>query len=589
MGNSLDRDDAVALATGSKLNFLDRAIAYVAPERAVERAVARYWMREFSRGDEQRERGKSGGRTRHASSESSRKQRDRINKIWDARDMEENFCFVRGILDRLEQYVCGEMTYQSRTGVPELDAAYQDYFHDWCGRADITGRFRFREMVAQGFRATVRDGEHGWIMLTHGTELRLQAIEADRIGGPDNPKADSKNVGGILINELGQITGYEIYRRDTMAKYVKEGVSTPEHFIHLYKAIRSDQYHGESWLGPALPHARDIHELFRFEKQAMKFASAFAGFIKSKDPTAPAGGTSWKTKKGGVGGTNSFEVEAGMIRRLMEGEDIVFPGSTGRPSSNLMQFVEILIREMALGLNLPYGFVYNMSQLGGVTARIELMQVVRSIRRWQKLLEDVVLTRVKDAVLTLGIAVGEIPFHPNWNHGKWSFGGRLTGDSGNYVQEMMILLQNGLISPSDIIEEMTGSSNAEILAKIATDIQEAREKSHDKGVPLELLAPGRFQGATQLFAAINSPPQEPPPEPRGLVLREGEKAAKPMMEVLEKYSEGRMEREQAISQLVYLYGVTRTKAEKWLPAKPPPPPDSAGGDSRPGDTDAQAE
>jgi lambda family phage portal protein len=557
------------MAEESKLNFLDRAIAIVSPESAMRRVTARYWLNEFETG-EWRDRGGSGGKTKNAAPESQRKQRDRIKGIWDARDMEEKFCLVRGILDRLEQYVCGDITYQSRTGDSEIDEAYQNYFHDWCGRADITGRFRFREMVGQGFRAMVRDGEYGWIMLMHGGEYRLQGIEADRIGGPDNPKAAENNIGGIKINELGQVTGYEIYKRTRMAQYKKDIEATPDKFIHLFKALRSDQYHGESWFGPALPHARDIHELYRFEKMAMKFAAAFAGFIRRTNPMGASGGTKWATQKGGKNGSNSFPVEAGMLKVLQEGEDIIFPTSTGRPSSSLIQFVEILIREIALGLNLPYGFVYNMAQLGGVTARIELMQVVRAIRRFQKILEDIVLNRVKDEVLNLGIAMGHIPPHPKWNQGKWSFGARLTGDSGNYVQETMILLANGLISPSDIIEEMTGGAHAEVTRKIVADLNEAQEIAALGKKPLELVSPARYGNATQLLAAMNTPPSDPPP-PKGMVEKQGEKAVGLLLDIMDKYAAGTMEREQAITALVHSFGVRRARAEAMIPERRPEP------------------
>ena len=128
--------------------------------------------------------------------------------------MEERYCFVRGLLEKLTQYVCGAITYQSRTGDSEFDEQYQNYFHDWCSRADVTGRFRFSELVQLGFRATVRDGEHGWLILPMEGELRLQSIEGDRIGG-DEPRSsvDERNINGIVIDDLGRVERYEIYRR----------------------------------------------------------------------------------------------------------------------------------------------------------------------------------------------------------------------------------------------------------------------------------------------------------------------------------------------------------------------------------------
>jgi lambda family phage portal protein len=553
-----------------KITFLDKAIAAVAPETALRRLVSKHWLREFERGDWSREqRGGSGGRTRQASSESSRKQRQRIDRIWEARDMEEKFCFVRGVLEKLTQYTCGAINYQSRTGDSDIDQEYQDYFHDWCGRADLTGRFRLLELIQLGFRGTVRDGEYGWIVVPDGDEIRLQAIEADRIGGPDKVKTEESNINGIVIDEYGRVVSYEIYRRSLLSQYTKEMDVPAEGFLHLFRPTRADQYHGDSWLSPALPHARDIHELFGFEKVAMKFAAAFAGFIRRKDTGMAGSGLDWMTKAGGASGTggpNSFEVQAGMIKRLQEGEEITFPGSTGRPSGNLMQFVEILIREMALGLNLPFGFVYNMALLGGVTARIEVMQAMRTINQYQQLLVDKVLNKVRDLVLERAIAMGRVTPHPLWRQGTWNFGARLTGDTGNYVQEQMMLLQNGIITRGKVIEEIDGSSNLEVARTLAREVKELQEVAADSAVPIELFVPSMPQ-ATQMLAAINTPPEMPPPQPKGYVGKVGEKTAAQVIEVLTSYAEGKLERESAIQSLVYVYGVPRAKAEALVPEK----------------------
>lgn len=564
------------MAEQTKVTWMDRAIASVAPRYAMSRVMGRSVLKEFESGDETRsQRGDSGGKNRHASSETSKRNRDRLKQIWEARDMEERYCFVRGLLEKLTQYVCGAITYQARTGDSEFDEQYQNYFHDWCSRADVTGRFRFSELVQLGFRATVRDGEHGWLILPMEGELRLQSIEGDRIGG-DEPRSsvDERNINGIIIDDYGRVERYEIYRRTRMSQYIKELDATPDQFIHLYRPTRVDQYHGISWLSPALPHARDIHELYGFEKIAMKFAAAFAGFIKRPDGLKNAG-MDWLTRKpGGADGPGSFQVQPGLIKRLQEGEEITFPGATGRPSGNLMQFVELLIREMALGLNLPFGFVYNMALLGGVTARIEVMQAMRSIAQMQQMLVDRVLNRVKDAVLDNAIAMGALPPHPLWNAGTWNFGARLTGDTSNYVQEQIMLMQNGLITRGKIIEEMDGSSHMEIARTRAREVKELQEVGAESAVPIELVVPA-MQNATALLAAINSPPEPAPQPPPGYVGQAGEKTAAQVIEVLTAYAEGKLERESALQSLVWVYGVPRAKAEALVPEQRPEQPQNA--------------
>ncbi len=84
--------------------------------------------------------------------------------------------------------------------------------------------------------------------------------------------------------------------------------------------------------------------------------------------------------------------------------------------------LEALIREIALALNLPYGFVYNMAAFGGVTARLETQAAQRVFRWYQEMLEHILLNRVKRKVLLFGIASGKLKASKYWNRGSWRFG-----------------------------------------------------------------------------------------------------------------------------------------------------------------------
>ena len=59
-----------------------------------------------------------------------------------------------------------------------------------------------------------------------------------------------------------------------------------------------------------------------------------------------------------------------------------------------MALVETLIREMAIGLNFPYGFIYDLSAFGGVTARLETQLVERALNRYRRMLVDTLLEPV---------------------------------------------------------------------------------------------------------------------------------------------------------------------------------------------------
>ena len=64
-------------------------------------------------------------------------------------------------------------------------------------------------------------------------------------------------------------------------------------------------------------------------------------------------------------------VEAGKVSYLEPGEDIVFPDGPSRPSGAFAEFHKILLRNICMGLGIPYSFAVDPSAMSGPTARLE--------------------------------------------------------------------------------------------------------------------------------------------------------------------------------------------------------------------------
>jgi hypothetical protein len=257
-------------------------------------------------------------------------------------------------------------------------------------------------------------------------------------------------------------------------------------------------------------------------------------------------------------GVGTMSMEPGKILRLTAGEDVTFSPGTNRPNGAFMNLVQVMVREMAMGLNMPYGFLYDMSTFGGHASRIEIAQAQRCIRRFQKLLKEQALDPVRNAVLGLGISEGIIPPHPQWQNGRWGFGASLSGDYGNDTAANLQKLQAGLITASDLISEQ-GQTFEEVVRRQATEVQYMQRVASETGVPIELLT-SRLSGATELLAAMNTPPPDPP---AGLV--EAQVDVKPMIDILKNVGEGVMDRESAIATLIRLYGMSKAEADKIVP------------------------
>ena len=575
--------------------IIDKTVAALAPETGIRRMAARQFLTQFDYDGVKRDgrRGTIGGSLyRNASPESDRISMDAVNLMWESRDMEQNFCLWRGTLTRTVQYAFPVIRWQSRTGDSEIDAEHEAYWEDWCKRADLTQRHHLNTIVRLGMRSMLRDRDFGLALEDVEGDLRVRGIEADRIGDPTNPPpgSDRNKVHGIQLGEHGEPVLYEIYKRLRSNQYEKEVELPPERFLHVFDPLRIDQYRGVCWGAPALPHMRDLYEALGAEMSAIKFAASYSGFVQSETPFADhAAGQFGDTKNVNGKDVPTLEAQAGKVQRLNKGESIIFAPGAQRPSGAFMAWFEAKVREIAVGLNVPFGFVWNLALLGGVTARIEVAQMKRTLDWLREIAKDKMLEPLKDKVLRRGIAKREIRPHANRGKGRWSFGADITGDVGHDTNADIALLSAGIFSESMLIEGKFGGDFEEHVYAQAREMEIRQRVAGETGVPVELQSQ-RYQQATPLLAAMNSrgdPSAEQPvldqaapeqmtnegmpnaegmpPAPAGLAAAHGKDAVKGLIEVMKRLNLGEITRDMAVQILVATYGLDLADADAMVP------------------------
>jgi len=573
-------------------NFIDRTIAFFNPQAGAERLQARAYLTQFDYDGARASgrRGVTGGSMfRNGSPESQRINQDAISLMWESRDMEQNFCLWRGILTRTTQYALGTIRWQSRTGESRVDAAYEEYWESWCKRADITQRHHLNTLVRLGLRSMLRDRDFGLALSDEDGELRVRGIEADRIGNPTSPvMPGEKKVQGIQLGEHGEPVAYEIFKRTQNNQYVAEAELPPQRFLHVFDPLRVDQYRGVCWAAPGLPHMRDLYEALGAEMDAIKFAASYAAFTRTETPFAQQGAASFDDTKA-ADGSNKYGVKPGTIQRLDAGESIVFAPGAQRPSGAFMAWFEAKIREIAVGLDVPFGFVWNLALLGGVTARIEVAQMKRTLDHFRGIAREKMLDPLKDKVLMRGVARREIPPHPKRGAGRWGFGADITGDIGHDTNADLALLNAGIFTESGLIEGKYGGDFEEHVYQQAREIEIRARVAEETSIPIELQTQ-RLQGATAQIAAMNSrgnPEAEAPvldanapegqtrglgdgetgsaPVPAGLAAAHGKDAVKGLLDIMKKLNLGEITREQAVTILVASYGMDLAEAEMVVP------------------------
>jgi capsid protein len=241
---------------------------------------------------------------------------------------------------------------------------------------------------------------------------------------------------------------------------------------------------------------------------ASKNASSQAGIVKRNNNNASD--LSSLTNDEDVNG-NTIKLEAiqsGKISYLEPGEDIVFPDGPSRPSGAFAEFHKILLRNICLGLGIPYSFAVDPSAMSGPTARLEMQQAGRTFRRYQKLLDDKVLRPIKNIVIADAVSRGLIENNvgSRTTKGIFNFGANVSIDLGRESASAISEFKTGLRTAADIYAER-GQDFESAMRQRAIEAKLIKDLAEKYGVAPETIS--------DIVTPTPPQPQQPPaPAPK---------------------------------------------------------------------------
>ena len=480
------------------LNLFEKALSVINPNFGVKRLADKCKLIEFTRfagayplRDRLPSRPLSGGEGYSATYE-------RLELLKAGRDLEDNNPIVRSILLKFSQYALGNFRYMSRTGDRQVDQAYEDYWNAWCKRCDFFGRHTFQALSHLALRSVLRDGDVGFVITRErsidgqvdpNSDIRLQAVEADRIGGAfDNPTSSQEYIAGLKFDEYGRTVAYKVYRR-TQGNFYTDAQDIPaQSFLLIYDPLRLDEVRGRSHLASVVNYCKDLAETMDAENLAVKNAAFRIMTISnatgsSDDPASYFN----QAQTDSYGNTINLEnMQRGQVNYIPTGSEMKMFESN-RPSSAFQGYVDLIVHMIALAFNLPFGFCYDLSKLGGPTVRLEMALASRTFKRWQTIFEDRFFDRVKNVVLADGIARGKIPPIKNFTNGKWIYPSDSTIDVGRDSQANISEFKAGLKTAAEVYGAK-GEDYEEALRQRAYEAKFAKELSKEMDVPIESIS-----------------------------------------------------------------------------------------------------
>jgi len=438
-----------------------------------------------------------------------------------ARHMYRNVGLVKGAVDSVAQYSIGSgLRPQYRGEDQEFGKLAESYWRDVIAPCpEITGRMSWADLLMALSRSIDIDGDVFVMMTKDGM---LQVVEGHRVC----EGADYATTDGVFLGKFGEPTGYLVKLDNEYRRVDCDNV------IHLMEIERPDQVRGASALARALNHLRDLKLITEFEKDALKVQSSIAAVITSEngDPLANSGGFFGKIEARDA--TNDVAREeitsSANIPRLLPGEKIENLAPT-RPGSSFEPFAKYLIRDIALGLNLPPEFVYDPAAVGGAGMRFIVAKAQRRFEQRQRLLIDRFCQRAWRFFIARAIAKGDLPAAKDYDRISWQTPKSLTVDAGREAMQAREDYKAGL------------STLADYFGELGLDWQEQVDQ----------------RKAEEFYVSGGSGTR-----PDALITKIGAGAASSLLGILQSVAAGQISKEQAITILVSVYGLTEEDAGK---------------------------
>lgn len=418
-------------------NFLDRVIKFVDPVKAARRYQARAALAVaggYTGGS--RSRRSLSTFTPHGDSADAALLPDLDILRARSRDLCRNSPLAGGAVSTVVTSVVGpgltlkSSIYRDYLGLTdkEADAWEAEAERLWCAwsessECDATRTQTFAELQELVFRATLESGDVFTLLPyieRHGSPfgLKIKVIEADRISNKGGAMDTPKQAGGVELDEHGAPKAYHILRGHPgdLNRISREwdvvpafGASTGRrNVLHHFNRRRPGQTRGIPYLAPVIESLKQISDYTEAELMAAVVSGMFTVFIKTEDGDANLGVMAPSSETGGSASDEDYKLANGAIVGLARGESIE-TANPGRPNAAFDPFVTSILRQIGVGLEIPYELLIKHFQSSYTAARAAMMEAWRAFKMRRAWLVGSFNQPVYEAFLYEMVARGALP------------------------------------------------------------------------------------------------------------------------------------------------------------------------------------
>lgn len=482
------------------LNWVDRAIAVVAPNAAITRAKARVQLHAISEHNRAYDAGKrtrsTAGWNTPAVSSADSEGKYTMSLIRErSRDLVMNNPYAKKAVQVITTNTIGtgiRPSIPKNSGISKpterrIMAAWRKWAEST--KCDFNGQLNVYGIMMQAWRAAVESGD-GLIRIVRDASvkpipLKLQLLEADFLdSGRDGQTVGEGNyiVAGVEYNQAGKRVAYWLFDRhpaESMpysASLISKRIPADE-IIHIYEILRPGQTRGIPMGVAAFLRLRNLDDYEDAQLIRQKIAACFSVFITKTDSDF----TEDYEKSDSVINPPplSEKLSSGMIEYLAPGEKVEFADPPG--TTHYDEYTRTLLRSIAIAYGITYeSLTGDLTGVNFSSGRMGWLEMHRQITQWQDMtLIPQLCCPIWDAFIhAFGIAVAQVD--EDLATAVWTPPRREMIDPVKEAQGMMILIRLGLMSKSEAIRLLGGDPEA-VLAEI---VQEQKDQDA-QGMMLE--------------------------------------------------------------------------------------------------------
>ena len=398
-------------------NLLDRVVDYFAPEVAARRMKARTFMAALDGVSWGYESVNGTGPSRNYKPVTRDADGDILSQLGtlrgQSRDLARNHPIAAGAINtNVDRIVGTGLALQpepdrhvlgwSDERMAEWKAHAQREFSLWSDslECDLTLAGNFYDRQGLVLRTALESGD-SFTILPDGEasarqpyRLRLQIIEADRVGNPGGGRDTAQVAGGIRRNAVGAPEAYHVYdhhpgtvkglfaRRYAGTFIDRVGESGRLRILHHCRFVRPEQSRGVPYLAPIIDLLKQLGRYTQAEVQAAVISAFFTVFVTTESgQTAPVFGAG---QVNDPSLSQDLELGPAAIVGLAKGEKIEI-ADPSRPNTAFDAFVAALIKQIGVALSLPSELLmkqFNASYSASKAALLDAWVYFRSMRVW---------------------------------------------------------------------------------------------------------------------------------------------------------------------------------------------------------------